>query len=259
LGSFADFKAKVADESQMSPEDKAALAVMRQRTEGRTERADKMQNNVMNQSFLQGFLAMMGGRTLAEGVALAASKFGSTYATADQAAQAAKEKAEDAKDAHAQYEMALKRGDKKLAADMLEKYEKIAADRDKASLEHTAKMAQVGATNAGTLATKQYTALTSANNALTTAVAKRDAEKTAVEKSMQKSYDAQYIMIPDKDKPTFTENFNKALRRRLLEIDKAHASYIDPLEDDAAYIRGIVQNKNTAASTNNIKPLGPKS
>lgn len=260
LGSFADFKSRIADEAKLSPEDQAQLNKQRQNNEAKVARAANQESNVVNQSLMQGFLAMMGGRTMAEGVAKAAEKFGNTYATADQAAKAATEKAAEAQDAQSQYEMALKRGDKKLAADMVEKYDKISIDKYKADLDYSAKTAATSAAGAANIIAKQQTLLGGLTNALTNANAKRDAAIKNELTPMQKSFDAQYLMVPDKEKPAFTEAYNKAVKLKRLEIEKTYDKITDPIERDLSYYRGNLTGRGNGSSdsTSKITLLGPK-
>ena len=260
LGSFADFKSRIADEAKLSPEDQAQLDKQRQRADAKVARAANQESNVVNQSLMQGFLAMMGGRTMAEGVAKAAEKFGNTYATADQAAKAATEKAAEAQDAQSQYEMALKRGDKKLAADMVEKYDKISIDKYKADLDYSAKTAATSAAGAANIIAKQQTVLGGLTNSLTNTNAKR---YTAIKDEigpMEKTYNAQLTMTPPKEQAALTEEHNRAVKRKTLEINALFDKLTDPIERDLSYYRGNLTGRGNGSSdsTSKITLLGPK-
>jgi hypothetical protein len=115
---FATYRANVEDMAKLDPEDKATLANMQARAEKRLRRAEGQEKNVMNDAFVAGGLAMMGGLNLADGIRRAAEQGGKQYFSSQAEARKAIDKAEEAQDAFYQYRTALKQGNKKLANEM---------------------------------------------------------------------------------------------------------------------------------------------
>jgi len=115
---FATYRANVEDMAKLDPEDKATLANMQARTEKRLRRAEKQEKNVMNDAFVAGGLAMMGGLNLSDGIRRAAEQGGKQYFSSQAEARKAIDKADEAQDSFDQYRTALKQGNKKLANEM---------------------------------------------------------------------------------------------------------------------------------------------
>jgi hypothetical protein len=125
---FATYRANVEDMAKLDPEDKATLANMQARAEKRLRRAEGQEKNVMNDAFVAGGLAMMGGLNLADGIRRAAEQGGKQYFSSQAEARKAIDKAEEAQDAFYQYRTALKQGNKKLANEMYGTFHKSYAD-----------------------------------------------------------------------------------------------------------------------------------
>ena len=67
-------------------------------------------------------------------------------------------------------------------------------------------------------------------------------------------------MVPDKEKPAFTEAYNNAVKLKRLEIQKAYDKITDPIEEDLSYYRGNLTGRGNGSSdsTSKITVLGPK-
>jgi hypothetical protein len=122
------YKANVEDMAKLDPEQKAVLDDMRKRTERRMSRAEKQEKNVMSETTVAMGLAMMGGLNLPDGVRRMAEQGGKKYFESSAAASKAIEAADDAQSAFDQYQLSLKQGNKKVAADMYGKYFNTMAD-----------------------------------------------------------------------------------------------------------------------------------
>jgi hypothetical protein len=122
------YKANVEDLAKLDPEQKAVLDDMRKRTERKMSRAEKQEKNVMSEAMIAGGLAMMGGLNLSDGVRRLAMGGGQKYFESSAAASKAIEAADDAQGAFDQYQLSLKQGNKKVAADMYGKYFNTMAD-----------------------------------------------------------------------------------------------------------------------------------
>jgi hypothetical protein len=121
MGWSAD-KASVDDAAKLDPEQKAVLDDMRKRSERKMARAEKQEKNVFNESLIAGGLAMMGGLNLSDGVRRLAMGGGQKYFESSAAASKAIEAADDAQGAFDQYQLSLKQGNKKAAAEMYGKF-----------------------------------------------------------------------------------------------------------------------------------------
>lgn len=116
------YKASVDDAAKLDPEQKAVLEDMRKRSERKMARAEKQEKNVFNESLIAGGLAMMGGLNLSDGVRRLAEGGGKKYFESSAEARKAIETADDAQSAFDQYQLSLKQGNKKVAADMYGKF-----------------------------------------------------------------------------------------------------------------------------------------
>lgn len=122
------YAANVEKAAKLDPEDKAVLANMEARTVKRLARAERQEANVMNEALVAGGLAMMSGMNLSDGIRRLAESGGKQYFASKADAQKAIDKAEDAQDAFDQYRVALKQGNKKVAAEMYGKYYNATTD-----------------------------------------------------------------------------------------------------------------------------------
>ena len=120
--SWGAYKANVDDMAKLDPEQKAVLDDMRKRSERKMSRAEKQEKNVMSETTVAMGLAMMGGLNLPDGVRRMAEFGGRKYFESSAAASKAIEAADDAQGAFDQYQLSLKQGNKKVAAEMYGKF-----------------------------------------------------------------------------------------------------------------------------------------
>jgi hypothetical protein len=116
------YKANVDDMAKLDPEQKAVLDDMRKRTERRMSRAEKQEKGITSDVLIAGGLAMMGGFNLPDGARRFAEQGGKKYFESSADARKAIEAADDAQSAFDQYQLSLKQGNKKVAAEMYGKY-----------------------------------------------------------------------------------------------------------------------------------------
>jgi hypothetical protein len=116
------YKANVDDMAKLDPEQRAVIDDMRKRSERKMARAEKQEKNVMSETTVAMGLAMMGGLNLPDGVRRMAEQGGKKYFESSAAASKAIEAADDAQGAFDQYQLSLKQGNKKVAADMYGKF-----------------------------------------------------------------------------------------------------------------------------------------
>lgn len=98
-----------------SEEDQKVLADMKSRVDKRIERAGKAEDTAKYDAILMAGLAMMGGTSLADGIAKAAQMGGATYMQGKDKAAKAMDAAEEADSAFQKYKVALNRDDQKTA------------------------------------------------------------------------------------------------------------------------------------------------
>ena len=120
--SWGAYKANVDDMAKLDPEQKAVIDDMRKRSERKMSRAEKQEKNVMSETTVAMGLAMMGGLNLSDGVRRMAEFGGRKYFESSAAASKAIEAADDAQGAFDQYQLSLKQGNKKVAAEMYGKF-----------------------------------------------------------------------------------------------------------------------------------------
>lgn len=106
---------QMASQVEPNPEDQAVLADMQQRIQGRMERAEGQQDRAIYDALLTAGLAMMGGNSLADGIAKAAQMGGATFMASKKDAQKALDAAENAEIAFRQYELDVMKGNEKAA------------------------------------------------------------------------------------------------------------------------------------------------
>lgn len=121
-GSFEEYRAKVSEAVQRSPEDQKLLDDMANRVKSRMDRAGKQEDTAKYDAIMMAGLAMMGGTSLADGIAKAAQMGGATFMQGKDKAAKAMEAAEEADMAFQKYKIALDRNDKKEAGDLFKDY-----------------------------------------------------------------------------------------------------------------------------------------
>jgi Ni/Co efflux regulator RcnB len=153
------YKANVDDMAKLDPEQKAVLDDMRKRTERRMSRAEKQEKGITSDVLIAGGLAMMGGFNLPDGVRRFAEQGGKKYFESSADARKAIEAADDAQSAFDQYQLSLKQGNKKVAAEMYGKYFNTMTDFQgkiqAASISAGASMANAQATREATAANRE--------------------------------------------------------------------------------------------------------
>jgi hypothetical protein len=106
LSSFANYQAG-AGQAQQTPEQQKLLADMQARIEKNIGRAEGQTKDAAYDAILSAGLAMMGGTSLADGIARAAQTGGATYLAGKREANKAIDSAEQAELSFREYEMAL--------------------------------------------------------------------------------------------------------------------------------------------------------
>lgn len=153
------YKANVDDMSKLDPEQKAVLDDMRKRTERKMSRAEKQEKNIMSDTMVAMGVAAMGGMNIPDAVRRMAAMGGQKYFESSAAASKAIEAADDAQSAFDQYQLSLKQGNKKVAADMYGKYFNSMMDYrgkiDQASISAAASMANAQAQREATAANRE--------------------------------------------------------------------------------------------------------
>jgi len=127
---FEQFKA-MTPKGEIDPAQQSILSDMQTRLADKIQRAEGQENTAMYDALLTAGLAMMGGTSLADGIARAAQTGGATYLSGKKDAQKAIETAEDAEIAFRQYEMELMKGNDKAAADQFNKFIDLGIDLKK--------------------------------------------------------------------------------------------------------------------------------
>ena len=126
---FAEYQKQVAgamDNVQTTPEDTAVITDMRNRLAQRMKGADDQGNDAKYDAIMMAGLAMMGGTSLADGIARAAQTGGATYMASKAGARKAMDAASDAQLAFDKYQMDLRRGDRESAAKQYDSFLKNA-------------------------------------------------------------------------------------------------------------------------------------
>lgn len=129
----------------LSEEDNAVLKDMRDRVGKKMERAGKMEDTAKYDAIMMAGLAMMGGTSLADGIARAAQAGGATFMQGKDKAAKAVDAAEEAELAFSKYKLALERNDKKEARESFSDYMKYVTDLKK--METTLEAARIQASS----------------------------------------------------------------------------------------------------------------
>jgi hypothetical protein len=132
---------QMASEVQVRPEDQAILDDMRSRLEGKFSRAETQSDKSKYEAIFMAGLAMMGGNSLADGIARAAQAGGATYMASSKEARKAMDAAEDAELAFNKYQMEYRKGNRDSAEKSLNNF-----------MDNILKLKQIDATNARTAA-----------------------------------------------------------------------------------------------------------
>jgi hypothetical protein len=111
---FDQFKA-MSSQVEPNAEDQAVLADMRKRVDSRLKSAEGQKDTAAYDAIMMAGLAMMGGNSLADGIAKAAQVGGPTYLAGKKEATKAVNAAQDAQLAFDKYRMDLRRGDEEAA------------------------------------------------------------------------------------------------------------------------------------------------
>jgi hypothetical protein len=148
--SFAQWK-EMSQSSGISPEDQSVLDDMKLRVDSRMARAEKSEDTAKYDAMLMAGLAMMGGRSLAEGIAMGAQTGGATFLAGKENARKAIDAAEDAELAFSKYQMELRRGDEKAAREEFNAYSNQMTKLYEIDTRREVGMAQAGATRESTL------------------------------------------------------------------------------------------------------------
>ena len=112
----------------MDPAQQSILNDMQSRLNAKMEGAEGQKDSAKYEALMMAGLAMMGGTSLAEGIALAAQTGGATYLASKQNARKAVDAASDAEMSFREYELALMKGNDKAAADLFNQFTKNALD-----------------------------------------------------------------------------------------------------------------------------------
>jgi len=147
---FEQFR-EMGSQVQANPEDQALLNDMRQRVEQRMGRAEDQRDAAKYDAILMAGLAMMGGNSMADGIARAAQTGGATYMASRQEAGKALDAAENAEMAFRQYQIELRKGDEKAARDAYNTHITQTLKLYEIDTRRDVGMAQAGATREATL------------------------------------------------------------------------------------------------------------
>ena len=162
---FEEFR-KMIPKGEMSPEQTALLDDMRSRLEQKTAKAGDQEDKSKYEAIMLAGLAMMGGTSLADGIARAAQVGGATYMSSKKEARKALNDAENAELAFRQYQLEVMKGNDKEAQGQFDTF-----------LNFTAKMADVDAKSAMADATRGSVVWQRVDNAVANDRRVRAAEK----------------------------------------------------------------------------------
>jgi hypothetical protein len=118
---FEQFKAMIP-KGEMDPAQASILSDMQSRLDKKLNRAEDQVDNAIYDAVLMAGLAMMGGTSLADGIARAAQTGGATYMAGMKDANKAIDAASDAELAFRQYELEVMKGNDKAASDQFGKF-----------------------------------------------------------------------------------------------------------------------------------------
>jgi len=197
---FEEFR-KMIPKGEMSPEQRTILDDMQSRISKQIDEAKGEKDTAKFDAIMLAGLAMMGGNSLADGLARAAQTGGATYMAGKKEARKALNAAENAELAFRQYELSVMKGNDKEAQGEFDTF-----------LNWTAKMAQVDATNARTSALSgSEKGLDAQYRLLTSAI-------TDVESKIGRSPKYQEIGILQKQKQEMGGKLPQAQQNRLDEL-----------------------------------------
>jgi hypothetical protein len=114
MSSFANYQTSMGEVAQ-SPRQQSLLSDMQARLEKNASRAEGQLKDAKYDAILSAGLAMMGGTSLADGIARAAQTGGATFLAGKQSANKAIDSAEQAELSFREYEMALDSRNQELA------------------------------------------------------------------------------------------------------------------------------------------------
>lgn len=126
---------------EVGEKEQSLLTDMQKRLESRMERAEKGKDTAIYDAILMGGLAMMGGRTLAEGIAKAAQTGGATFMAGSKEANKAINEAEAAELAFRKYQIELDKGREEKAERQFDNYVKHAIELEKIGAMYASKAA----------------------------------------------------------------------------------------------------------------------
>jgi len=126
---------------EVGEKEQSLLSDMQKRLESRMERAEKGKDTAIYDAILMGGLAMMGGRTLAEGIAKAAQTGGATFMAGSKEANKAINEAEAAELAFRKYQIELDKGREEKAERQFDNYVKHAVELEKIGAIYASKAA----------------------------------------------------------------------------------------------------------------------
>jgi hypothetical protein len=132
---------KMASTVQMSPENQSLLSDMQERLRKKFSVAESQSDAAKYEAIMMAGLAMMGGTSLADGIARAAQVGGATYMSSKKEARKALSAAEDAEIDFRKYQIALDKGERDSAEKSLNNF-----------MDNILKLKQIDATNARTAA-----------------------------------------------------------------------------------------------------------
>jgi len=118
---FEQFKAMIP-KGEMDPAQASILSDMQSRLDKKLNRAEDQVDNAIYDAVLMAGLSMMGGTSLADGIARAAQTGGATYMAGMKDANKAIDAASDAELAFRQYELEVMKGNDKAASDQFSKF-----------------------------------------------------------------------------------------------------------------------------------------
>jgi len=127
---FEQFK-QMGSAKELSAEDQGVLADMRKRVDSKLKSAEGQKDTAGYDALMMAGLAMMGGNSLADGIAKAAQVGGPTYLAGKKEAAKAIDTAQDAQLAFDKYRMDLRRGDEKAAQSSFKNYMDYTTDLKK--------------------------------------------------------------------------------------------------------------------------------
>jgi hypothetical protein len=198
---FEEFR-KMIPKGEMSPEQTALLDDMRSRLEQKTAKAGDQEDKSKYEAIMLAGLAMMGGTSLADGIARAAQVGGATYMSSKKEARKALNDAENAELAFRQYQLEVMKGNDKEAQGQFDTFLNFTAKM----ADVDAKYAMAGATNDERTEQRIRTAinqdkrLANAQKQIDTAVLPKD--KIAAEQN----YNRVYQQVADEVRKGFGRN-----------------------------------------------------